>query len=548
MKTSYALPSLAAILQERNKRETQRSEGGWKAEKARCADGIDGLLYWFGKHVWTYDPRLIGKPGGAYVPFKLWPKQIEMVRWLYQQIFVAPEGEREGLIEKSRDVGASYICMAVSVWGWQNVPGFKATFGSRVEDDVDKKDNPDSLFHKMRLMLARQPPELMPEGFNWGAHDKYMLLTNPETGATITGEGGINMGRGGRSTVYFLDEAARIPNADSVEAALSANTECIVWVSSVNGMGNLFARKRHSILKSKQVFRQHWRDDPRKTEEWAEAKQASFTNPATWASEYDIDYSASVEGICCPAQWVESAKIVADLDPTIKEMAGGIVGLDVGAGKARSVAVCRKGPVVLVPASRKDPDTTETALWAIDESLEAGAEQIFFDSPGVGAGVSSTFNHNPKPGLTVDPVNTGMPPSKRVWPDERNSEEMFGNLKAELWWLCRMALQRTHEHVLFLQGKEGGHKHLPSDLLSLPSGDRESDQLCLEISLVKWGVNERGKIVIERKEALQKRGIASPDYADALMLTMNEAGPNILDISADIYQYARAQGRGRRRR
>ena len=41
----------------------------------------------------------------------------------------------------------------------------------------------------------------------------------------------------------------------------------------------------------------------------------------------------------------------------------------------------------------------------------------------------------------------------------------------------------------------------------------------LQLSLVKWGRNERGKIVIEKKEALQRRGISSPDYADALMLS-----------------------------
>ncbi|WP_404589118.1 hypothetical protein, partial [Neisseria gonorrhoeae] len=89
--------------------------------------------------------------------------------------------------------------------------------------------------------------------------------------------------------------AAFVANAETVEKALSGNTDCVIWVSSVNGMGNLFARKRHSILKPHQIFRLHWRDDPRKTEEWATAKQASFSDPTTWASEYDIDYSASVE-------------------------------------------------------------------------------------------------------------------------------------------------------------------------------------------------------------------------------------------------------------
>ena len=95
-------------------------------------------------------------------------------------------------------------------------------------------------------------------------------------------------------------------------------------------------------------------------------------------------------------------------------------------------------------------------------------------------------------------------------------------MKAEIWWLCRTALQRTHEHVLFLEGHEEGQEHPVEELLALPSGDIESDALCLQVSLVKWGKNDKGKIVIEKKEALSRRGIASPDHADALMLTFVE--------------------------
>jgi hypothetical protein len=360
---------------------------------------------------------------------------------------------------------------------------------------------------------------MLPVGFNRSANDNYMRLVNPETSAVISGEGGEDMGRGGRSSMYVVDEAAFVPNAETVEKALSGNTDCVIWVSSVNGMGNLFARKRHSILKPHQIFRLHWRDDPRKTEAWALEKQASFSDPTTWASEYDIDYTASVEGICIPALWVESGKRLLRLEPRLKPSVLGRLGLDVGAGKAKSVAIARKGPIVEVPQARGEPDTTETALWGLDVAKALGCSQLNFDAPGVGAGVSSTLMHNPIAGLRVAAINTGLPPTDRIWPDKRTSEEMFGNLKAEIWWLCRTALQRTHEHVLFLEGKKGGKEHLVTELMALPSGDRESDTLCLQLSLVKWGKNDKGKIVIERKEALARRGISSPDYADALMLT-----------------------------
>ncbi|WP_422366400.1 hypothetical protein [Pelagibius sp.] len=511
---------LQAIRDQRQKREIERQAGGWRDEKAKCAADI---LHWFDNWVHTYDPRLVGKPGGAYVPFKLWPRQREFVLWLIERI----QAEEEGLAEKSRDVGATYLTGGVALHQWQFNPGFKATFGSRKVDYVDKKDNPDSIFAKIRIMARRQPAELMPEGFSWAQHDNYMRLVNPETGSVISGEGGDDMGRGGRSSLYVVDEAAFVPNAEAVEKALSGNTDCVIWVSSVNGMGNLFARKRHSILKPHQVFRLHWRDDPRKTEEWAQAKKGSFADPTTWPSEYEIDYSASVEGICIPALWVESAKRLSALEPGLRASNAGVLGLDVGAGKAKSVAIPRMGPVVSVPRSRGDPDTIGTAWWALEAALETGCGALNFDAPGVGAGVSSALMHrddDPEKAkrfdaLEVLPVNTGVPPSEREWPDGRTSLEMFGNLKAEVWWLCRTALQRTHEHVAFLEGREGGVEHPVTDLLALPSGDRDSDELCHQMSLVKWGRNERGKIVIEKKEALARRGISSPDHADALMLT-----------------------------
>lgn len=514
-----------AIQGQRQKREIETQAGGWKLEREKCAADI---LYWFDRWVYTYDPRLVGHPGGAFVQFRLWPKQREIILWMKDRL----AANEEGLLEKSRDTGATYLTSGFALHQWLFSPGFKATFGSRKVDYVDKKDNPDSIFAKLRIMLRRLPAEMLPEGFNWATHDNYMRFSNPSTGAVISGEGGEDMGRGGRSSLYVVDEAAFVPNAETVEKALSGNTDCVIWVSSVNGMGNLFARKRHSIMKPHQIARLHWRDDPRKSDEWAEAKKASFSDPATWASEYDIDYSASVEGICIPALWVESAKRLQKLEPRLRPSNAVAVGLDVGAGKAKSVAVPRSGAVVAVPKSRGNPDTTETALWGREIAKEAGARLLNFDAPGVGAGVASTLMHNPSAGLTVVPVNTGNSPTNNRWPDGRTSDEMFGNLKAELWWMCRTALQRTHEHVMWAEGKEDGKEHPVSDLLALPSGDKESDQLCLQLSLVKWERNERGKIVIEKKEALRRRGIASPDYADALMLTFVEPKRPINQLAA----------------
>lgn len=499
-----------------------------EAEIERCGRDADGVVHWFNKYAWTYDPRLIGRKDAEgrslspYVPFILWPKQIELIHFLWDRL----DANEEWLLEKSRDTGASYVCCGFALNRWLFAPGFKSTFGSRKTDYVDKADQPDSLFEKIRIMLSRLPEWMQPKGFQWNKHSNYLRLVNPATGAIISGEGGEEMGRGGRSTMYVVDEAAFVPNAENVEKALSGNTDCVGWVSTVNGMGNLFARKRHSVLKDHQIFRLHYLDDPRKTAAWAEAKKASLSDETSWASEYEIDYTASLEGVCIPAKWVQSAQRLASLIPAqIKSNLDYTIGLDVGAGKAKSVCCPRRGPICAVPRSRGNPDTIGTAHWALDIARELQARMLNFDSPGVGAGVTSALrNSEDRPAsLTVQPINTGSDPFvDPEWEDGRTSAELFRNLKAEIWWLARRAFERTHQHVLWLEGKsveEGARQHPVSDLLALPRGDTESDKLAQELSVVRYFKTEAGKIIIESKDQLARRGVKSPDYADAFVLT-----------------------------
>ena len=104
------LEQRSRLKREREERERIEAEaGGWEAEKARCAADP---LYWFDKYAWTYDPRLVGKPGGAFVRFILWPKQREFITWLLARV----DAGEEGLGEKSRDVGVTYLCGGFALW------------------------------------------------------------------------------------------------------------------------------------------------------------------------------------------------------------------------------------------------------------------------------------------------------------------------------------------------------------------------------------------------------------------------------------------------
>ena len=46
--------------------------------------------------------------------------------------------------------------------------------------------------------------------------------------------------------------------------------------------------------------------------------------------------------------------------------------------------------------------------------------------------------------------------------------------------------------------------------------DPDDDELAAQLCSIKWKPDSRGRVTIEKKEDMEKRGLASPDRADAL--------------------------------
>jgi hypothetical protein len=445
----------------------------------------------------TFDPR---RDGAKTIPFVLFPKQREFVEWLVERY----TKREDGVVEKARDMGATWLCCAVAVWLWLFHPGVKVAFGSRKEDLVDKLGDPDSIFEKLRLLLRHLPPELLPKGFRHADHDHFLKLVQPVNGATITGEAGDNIGRGGRSSVYILDEAAHIERPERVDAALDDNSDCKIYVSTPHGMGNPFARKRHGGKYP--VFTFRWRDHPAKTQDWYNAEKAK-RDPVNMAQEVDLDYEASVENICIPATWVAACRGWSG----IKRRGVRVAGLDVGGGADLSVFVVRQGPHVDMPVSWNDPDTINTANYAAALMDKQRAAALNYDVYGIGTGVMAQLKRLPK--VRSRGINTGQPPTESKWLDGKTGREKFVNLKAELWWILRDRAYKTFMHLLWVTG-EGGAQYPEDELLLLP----DHEALCRELSTPRWFTTPAGKIQIESKDELKKRGVKSPDFADAVAL------------------------------
>jgi len=452
----------------------------------------------------TYDPRV---PKTPYLPFTLFPKQREMIDWLWDRYV----NKEDGIVEKTRDFGASYVCMAFAVHSLIFIPGSKIGVGSRKEKLVDEVGNPDSLFEKCRIILDHLPYEFRPNKLQIS----HMKIINSINGSTITGEAGDNIGRGGRNSIYFIDEAAFIERSQKVDSALSMNSDVKISVSTPNGAGNPFFVKRFS--NKYPVFICDWREDPRKDQDWYD-KQCDILEPWIVAQEIDRDYYASIEGLAIPAKYVKAA-----IDFPLKAEGEKIAGFDVAddsGEKGDANALClRHGPVVKSIETWKYKTTTESARKAYSICKEKGYGKLQYETNGVGAGVKgevrSIQEHDEnKHELRVVGINPGSTKLPGVWAEGKLDQDMFANLRAKLWWSLRRRFKRTYQRKMGIQDWADEY------CISIPN----DNQLILELSQPKIGQNEAGKLLMEAKAKMKTRGVKSGNKADSLILSEYKGG------------------------
>lgn len=502
----------------------EQSELSIQAEIYKCKNDP---AHWFNHWVWTYDPR--GMPFGlpANIPFVLRPGQVELVDWLLER----ESTQTHGLIEKSRDEGMSYVVLGFYLHRWLFVEGFAGGVGSRKEELVDKKGDPKTLFHKFRDMFSKMPNWMKPKGFVEKVHDNYMRIINPDNGATITGEAGDNIGRGGRTTMYFLDEWAFVERQEAVDAAISQNTNVHIKGSTPNGIGDRFHQDRFSGRYA--VFTMPWRANPDKNwtvqyngkviHPWYE-KQLATLDDVVLAQEVDINYAASVEGVLIPSTWIQAA-IDAHIKLGIEPTGDRIAGLDVAdEGKDKNSYAGRHGIVLnyLDTWSGKGDDIFGTTQKAMDLSIEQSIDTLFYDADGLGAGcrgdarvINELQREKGLPEVNVDSFrgsgSVHEPDDEMV--EGRLNKDFFANMKAQAWWWLRMRFQETYRAI-------EGREYDPDMLISLSSDELEEKELALlttELSQPTYTKNGTGKILVNK----QPDGTASPNRADSVMICFN---------------------------
>lgn len=244
------------------------------------------IVWWFDHFAWTFDPREKGLC--CHQPFVLYDFQRDFVKQLAQSL-------RDGndlLVEKSRDMGVSWLVLLTFQYFWLFWPGCQFLVGSRKRDTVDKLGDLSTLLEKCRYNILRLPVWMQPKGFTPKRHAGLMKLINPENGNLITGDASTpNFGRGGRYKATLLDEFAFWANDSEAFASVGQATPSRIVVSTPYGKANTFAKLRFNSPIA--VATLHWRQHPNKSEEWYQ-RQIKRMSPDTVARELDINYNLSV--------------------------------------------------------------------------------------------------------------------------------------------------------------------------------------------------------------------------------------------------------------
>lgn len=214
--------------------------------------------------------------------------------------------------------------------------------------------------------------------------------------------------------------------------------------------------------------------------EWEEDKRRRWgeTSPR-YVAKVLGEFPDLGEDTLISPRWIEAAQ-ASTLDPGPHA----VLGVDVARfGSDRTVLALARGPVIRIIGDHARQRTTETTGKVIAAKRTERIDEIRVDGVGVGSGVVDELLDA---GHDVVDMQSGA---------AALDSEHFANARAEWWWGLR-------------QRFEDGD-------IDIDEGD---DELAAQLGAMKYKFTARGQVLIESKDDMRKRGLPSPDRADAVML------------------------------
>ena len=216
--------------------------------------------------------------------------------------------------------------------------------------------------------------------------------------------------------------------------------------------------------------------------------------------------------------WLNSC-IDAHLKLKIEPTGEKITGYDVADSGEDLNALVNKHGILVTKVEQwkgREDDLVKSAKIVRQEAKLFGSI-VRYDSIGVGAGVGSNIQElNKIDGATVQfsAFNSGGAVTNKFSEYELGvkNKDYFSNSKAQVWKAVADRVLLTHNAVT------KGMKCDPNDIISISSNCNHIEQLLTELSTPRKDYDNSGKFKVESKKNLAKRGVKSPNLADAFVM------------------------------
>ena len=479
----------------------------------------EACIHFINNFCFTYDPR---RKNDRVIPFKLFEKQEEFIRWLWNNL----HNKESGVVDKCRDVGATWCFCAFSVFLLLFVKDLSIGFFTYKASECDTQGDISTLFGKVRFLLNKIPSIFKPKKMLI----KNMHVKNLDNGTDIAGASGDNPGRSGRRTIFFKDESAFYSNSVSIEAALSETSDCLIDVSTHAGTNTLFYTK--SRAENANVFTFDWWENPMHDKEWYDKKRNKAVREGLlhiFKREIDRDPLSSVDSILIKKNWIESAinnmdeitgKKILAFDPQDE-------GMDLHA------ACIFEGNKLVFVDNWGEGDTGEATKKVLSIAMEWKIDELRYDATGIGTGVKTTINmmkeNSQDDRLHKIRIVPWVAGAKTVNPKEEDyndtpNENMFENAKAQAYWTLRDQIYHTH-----LKAEKDDYIEENLINLSLLKNHQWGNKTLNELGQPQYKTSANGRFMIDKKP----KGTRSPNIADTIM--MARAPIEFFDFEMEVF-------------
>lgn len=338
-----------------------------------------------------------------------------------------------------------------------------------------------------RLLKDRIPH--LADAFQWSSERFYMAdrpnesfavarTSRPENPEALQGFHSDNI-------LFLIDEASGVAEKvfQVAEGALSTDGAFVVMAANPTRQDGYFYESHHKMRSRWAAL--HWsgEDSPNVSKSYIEDMRLKYgVDSPIYQVRVLGNFVTASDGVI-PLYLCESAKC-----RQVAKVKGPIIwGLDVARFGDDSTALAKRQMNHLLEPTREwfGKDTMQTAGLIVDEYNRAHEkpDSINVDVIGIGAGVVDRLKEL---GLPVIGINVA---------ESASIDTKYARLRDELWfrgrdWLAEMDC------------------FLPED-----------DSLIAELTTPKYSILSNGKLKVEGKDEMKKRGVLSPNKADAFLLT-----------------------------